>query len=170
MEAVGGGPAANQRPGQVRQLGPRAQGPAGVVRRQRKGFDREDGETATLRARAAPELEQGQDIEAGPEAELADHEVVSPAPGVRQAAAGQEHGPGFFQAPLGGEIDVIEATRAGCAVLAPVEARPFSHRPQRRRAARGRPFRSPLVSGLLSRRGRGRGGGVAGCGSARSGG
>ncbi len=140
MEALGGGPAADQRLGEVAQLRPGPQGARCVRGGKRKALHREDVQPAAVGPRSAPQLQQSQDVQTGAETKLADHEAAAPLPSPGQAAAVQEHGPRFLQAPLAGEIDVVEDTRAGGAVLGPVEDRPLSHGPESRRAARGRPF------------------------------
>ena len=76
MEASGlTWPSRGEQVGEIREFGPVRQRPASLVGGDRVGLDAEDVEESARRAVSPPEIEQGQDIEAGAEAELADAEA-----------------------------------------------------------------------------------------------
>ena len=92
------GPARHQGLGDRRELGPPRQGLGCVVGGERVGLNREDVKTAVGGAGPAPEVQQGCDVQAGSEPQLANHEPLAAAPGAGQAAALEKHQLAFGQA------------------------------------------------------------------------
>ena len=71
-------------------------------------FDRDVVQLARL---AAERLPRRQEIQAQAEARLQDHELVAPAPRLRQAVAAEEHVAGLREATLVAVVDVAIARR-----------------------------------------------------------
>ena len=100
---------------------------------------------SALGAMRPPQIEQGENVEPSAKAGLGHGETPPPGPGLRQAAAPEEHGAGLVQSAVAREIDVVETSRVRRALLGPVEFGlwgTFSQRqgPETRKAARRRPF------------------------------
>src|SRR5690606_6478692 len=114
-----GRPAVEQGGGGFSNLGPGGERAAGLLDAQRIALDGEDMQAAALGAMATPQIDQGGDVEAGAEAELGDGEIPAAAPGLGEAATGEEDRAGFRQPVLGGKIDVAIAAGAGLAGRGP---------------------------------------------------
>jgi hypothetical protein len=91
-----------------RQLRPARQGARSVVGADRKRLDGKDMQHRAGRSGLAPEVEQGRDIEPGPEPQFAYDESPAALPGVRQATAAQEDRAGLGQPILSGEVDIAK--------------------------------------------------------------
>ncbi|MNE36872.1 hypothetical protein D3C80_1307040 [compost metagenome] len=121
------GPDGEDGGGGLGQFGPGGEGASGLLVGQGEAFDGEDVQAAVLGPGAAPEIQQGDDVQAGAEAQFGDGEVGAvgpgptpgPTPGLGQAAALEEDGPGLGQAVVLGEVDVAEPAGAGRAVIRP---------------------------------------------------
>ncbi|MNE25480.1 hypothetical protein D3C80_1188110 [compost metagenome] len=105
------------------QLRPGGQGAGGLVAGQGEALDGEDMQAAVLGPGAAPQVQQGHDVQSRAEAQFGDGEVGAAGPGLWQTAAVQEDGASLGQTIVLGEIDVAEATGTGRAVLGPDELR-----------------------------------------------
>jgi len=118
-----GGPDIQQGGRGFGQFGPGGQGAGGRVAAQREALDGEDMQAAVLWPGAAPQVQQGDDVQPCAEAQFGDGEIGAASPAVRQAAAVKEDRACFGQAVVLGEIDVAESAGAGRAVLGPEELR-----------------------------------------------
>jgi hypothetical protein len=101
------------------QFGPGREGAGGLVAAEGKAFDGKDVQATVGCSGAAPQVQQGHDVQPGAETQFSHGEVGAAGPGARQAAAFQEDGAGLGQAVVLGEIDVAESAGTGRAVLGP---------------------------------------------------
>ncbi len=127
MESACAGPGGGEEAGEIGQLRPGVEGAEHLRARHRIGLDGEDVQALAGVVMASPQIEQGQDVQAGPQAQLGDGEARTARPGVRQAAASQEHLAGLGQTIGRGEIDIVETAGTRRPVRAPVDDRLVDH-------------------------------------------
>jgi hypothetical protein len=126
VEAVKAGrrlrPGVEQDSGGVGDVREGGQGPGGLVPVQREAFDGEDLQMRVGGPRAAPQRQQGGDVEPRAEPHFGDAEPPASGPGLRQAAAVEKDRARLGQPIFAGEVDVVEPARTRRAVVGPDQA------------------------------------------------
>jgi hypothetical protein len=105
------------------QLRPVREDPRRLVAEEGMGLDREDVQSPARRLLASPKVQQSGDVQAGAEAQLADHEIPPLGEALGQPAAGQKHRPRLGQPIDAGEVDVAVQAGLRQAVFAPDQRR-----------------------------------------------
>jgi len=117
------GPLGKEERRQGRQFRPGGEGALGVLARHQVGLDAEEVQAPALGTLPAPEVQQGQDVEPRPKAQLGDGEAPASRPGRRQVASLEEHGPRLRETIVGSEVGVAVEGRARASILGPFDRR-----------------------------------------------